>query len=461
MKLMLVNPLHDPNDTRLWPPVGLGYLATTARNAGHEVTIVDQARDCLDTQSFTAILHKWTPDVVGFTVFTMGIPAVADLTRTVRHVLPNARIVIGGPHVSAAPETIFRVLPEADFGVQAEGETPLRMILDALSQGRDPGNAIPGLVYREGRDVRVVPPKVEHDIESYGHPAWDLIRPESYLGLFCNNDRTLPVFFSRGCPFPCTFCAARVTSGAILRRRSMDHIFQELRTLQQDYRVNRFIIEDEGFGTNKAFILAFCERLKSENLDAQFDFGVGLRLDQIDEELLTALKGVNFCRTIALGIESGSERILKLMKKRTNLDLVRDRVRLLDRMGFEPTGYFILGFPTETREEMKQTVQLALDLPLREASFTAFQPLPGTEATQMLIDRGELPANFDATNIRACAVTYAPEGMTTRELQRIRRRAILRFYLRPRALWRMLISPSLFSYVVKRFIHIFFVNNAK
>jgi radical SAM superfamily enzyme YgiQ (UPF0313 family) len=461
MKLMLVNPLHDPNDTRLWPPVGLGYLATAARSAGHQVTIVDQSRDCRTVRSFEATVREWAPDVVGFTAFTMGVPAVASLAKAVRNTLPGARIVIGGPHVSAAPESTFRLIPDADFGVQAEGETPLRMILDTLSRGQEPGGAIPGLVYRQGQEVRIVPPEVQHDIESYGLPAWDLIKPESYLGLFCNDDKTLPVFFSRGCPFPCTFCAARVTSGAVLRRRSLDNIFQELHMLRDTYGANRFIIEDEGFGTSKAFILAFCERLKSDGMNARFDFGVGLRLDQADEELLTALKAANFCRTIALGIESGSVRILKLMKKRTDLDLIRERVRLMDRMGFEPTGYFILGFPTETREEMEQTVQLALELPLREASFTAFQPLPGTEATQMLIDRGELPAGFDATTIKACAVTYAPEGMSTRELQNIRRRAILRFYLRPRVLWRMLISPSLFSYIIKRFFRIFFVNNAR
>jgi radical SAM superfamily enzyme YgiQ (UPF0313 family) len=461
MKVMLVTPLHDPKDTRLWPPVGLGYLASAVRAAGHEAVIVDQTREYRDPASFESLLISSKPDVVGLSLYTMDLPSAAPLTAAVKRLLPGTRIVAGGPHVSASPASLFRVLPEVDYGVQAEGEAPLRMLLEAFSQGREPGKDLPGLVYRDGHETKINPPRIEHNVETYGLPAWDLIRPEPYLDLFNTGDKVLPVFFSRGCPFPCTFCAARVTSGSVLRRRSLDHIFQELHLLQDKYGVNRFVIEDEGFGTNKQFIMAFCERLKKENFKARFDFGVGLRLDQVDEELLAALKGANFHRAIALGIESGSERILKLMKKRTNIALVREKVELMDRMGFEPSGYFILGFPTETREEMEQTVKLALELPLREASFTAFQPLPGTEATQMLIDSGELPPGFDASSIMAGAITYAPKGMSTRELQSIRRRAVLRFYMRPRILWRMLTLPGALSYVVKRFFRIFLVNNAK
>jgi len=259
--------------------------------------------------------------------------------------------------------------------------------------------------------------------------------------------------------YPLNFCAAKVTSGQRLRRRGMDHIFSELNLLQTKYGIKRFVVEDEGFGVNKKFIMDFCQRIKKDNFKASFALGVGMRLDIIDQELLTTMKEVGFEKTIVLGIESGSERILKLMKKQINLSLIWEKVKLMNKMGFEPNGYFILGYPSETKEEMNKTIKLALKLPIREASFTAFQPLPSTEATNKLIESGELSADYDFASVAQNKVTYAPKGIKLDELERIRKNAILRFYLRPRTLLRYFKSWQAFNYAFKKVIAVFFQKN--
>ncbi len=460
MKILLVQPFKEPGlygDS--YPPVGLGYLATSLRKSNHSVEILDCLKDNFNYDGFLDNVEKSSADVVAFNLFSISVPFVKKMIDLIKDKMPEKIIILGGPHVSSLPGRIYDYFKNIDFAIRGEGEVPLRMLVDSIDKKKSNLRDIPGLIYKEGVDEICNPPYFAKNVDEYGFPAWDLINPKEYFKFLSVGQHSVPVFFSRGCPCPCTFCAAKVTSGQNLRRRSMDHIFQELCILQKDYDVKRFIIEDEGFGVTKQFIMEFCKRVKQENIKALFSMGVGMRLDIIDEELLTTMAESNFEKTIVLGIESGSERMLKLMKKNTNLKMIWEKVNLMKKMGFEPTGYFILGYPTETKKEMEKTIKLALSLPITEASFTAFQPLPGTEATKLLMENNELPEDFDFTVLAQNKVTYAPEGITIGELERIRKSAILRCYLRPKTLLRYLSSFNMIKFALNKFISIFFKNN--
>jgi len=143
------------------------------------------------------------------------------------------------------------------------------------------------------------------------------------------------------------------------------------------------------------------------------------------------------------------------MRKGTNQQLIREKITLLDKMGFHPCAYVILGYPTETREEMEATIRMTLELPFRQASYMCFMPLPGTEATEQLIESGELPKDFDYSKLVGGAIAYAPKGMTVAELQDIRRKAILRFFWRPRILWGMMTSWREIVSMVRRLWRIY------
>ena len=437
MKILLIQPFKNTSLGRQsYPPVGLAYLANQVKDFG-DVSILDCLIDNRDYKDFIKSLNFYKPDVAGISVFSISVPYVKQMIKIIRVLFPKCKIVLGGPHISALPERVISEFPEVDFFIRGEGEVPFV-----------------NLIKSDFNAPRINEPYFAPNIEDYGYPAWDLIQPQRYFKYINVGRASAPVFFSRGCPFPCTFCAAKVTSGQNLRRRSMEHIFYELQGLYRFHRIRRFIIEDEGFGTSKQFIMEFCDMVRKKIRGAEFVMGVGMRLDIIDSELLCAMREVNFQKNIPLGIESGSQRILDLMKKHTTLDLIREKVNLMDNYGFKPSGYFMLGYPTETKEEMEETIKLALSLPLREAGFTAFQPLPATEATKYLMLKGELPSDFDFTSGTPNKITYAPEGMTLEELERIRKNAILRFWLRPTHFWRCF---NLFS-VIKLFT-IFFRRN--
>ncbi len=460
MKALLVQPLKNfgiPGES--YPPVGLGYLATAVRKGGHSVDILDCLKENYNEHSFIRKVKDISPHLIGFNLFSISVPFVEMAVGMIKDEMPDTIVVLGGPHVSSLPNRILNYFKKVDFAIRGEGEIPLRQLTDYLDSGKRDFSGIPGLIYRKNGEILINEPYFAKNIEDYDNPAWDLINPPEYFKYLSVGPYSAPVFLSRGCPFSCTFCAAKVTSGQSLRRRSLDHIFQELDLLQNKYGIKRFIIEDEGFGVDKSFIMDFCQRIRKENYKARFAMGLGMRVDIIDRELLENMQSCNFEKILVLGIESGSERILKLMKKKIDLEMVREKVNLMDKMGLEPNGFFILGYPDETRQEMEETVRLALKLPLREASFTAFQPLPGTEATRILIENKELPENFDFSGLVSNTIAYAPRGMKLRELERIRKMAILRFYLRPKILIRYFSSWRAFVYAFKKAITVFLKKN--
>jgi len=454
MNVLLVAPCTDPNNPAQWPPIGLASIATALRDAGHTPHIADWPRMYKTTASFSRLVQELQPDVVGFTCFTMNVKHVAFLANIVRAFVPFAKIVIGGAHPSTLPDRVLSDIPDADFAVRGEGEVPMVALCDCLTHPeRHALRNVAGLITRDG----INSPYFHPNVDAYGIPAWDLINPADYDITTDPLGRAMPILTSRGCPCRCSFCAANCVSGPKWRRRSMRTVFNELRLLHDDYGIRRFITYDEGFGSHKSTMMEFCAELdKSPWLnDTKFDCGTGMRLDQIDEELLTTLKAHRFRPLIPFGIESGSDRLLKLMRKGTNQQLIREKITLLDKMGFHPCAYVILGYPTETREEMEATIRMTLELPFRQASYMCFMPLPGTEATEQLIESGELPKDFDYSKLVGGAIAYAPKGMTVAELQDIRRKAILRFFWRPRILWGMMTSWREIVSMVRRLWRIY------
>jgi radical SAM superfamily enzyme YgiQ (UPF0313 family) len=172
-------------------------------------------------------------------------------------------------------------------------------------------------------------------------------------------------------------------------------------------------------------------------------------------ELLILMKRTGFGPEIAVGIESGSDRILRLMKKNLSKEKIKEKVSLLNEMGFRPIGYFILGFPGETEQEIYETIRFSLELKLYKAGFTPFLPLPGTEAYNYLLKSQELPSDFDFSTLGTDKVTYAPKGMTISQLNSLRKKAILKFHLRPHVLYQFISDYNTFRFGLTKFINIF------
>ena len=248
-------------------------------------------------------------------------------------------------------------------------------------------------------------------------------------GAFYKRFPVAPILTSRGCPYECAYCGSPVNMTRHYRMRSISHVLDEIEMLMQNYGVREIHIIDDMFSLKKERVLEFCDGLEKRKIDIAYTFPNGLRLDSLDKEILRRMKETG-AYAFTVGIESGSQRILDAMKKKLTLELITSKVNLIRECGLEPSGFFIIGYPGETVDDIKATINFAKSLPLKRAHFSNFLPLPGTEATEMLYRAGEIETgNWD--ELSYYHVPYAPRGMSKEEIKKWQRYAFLSFHLRP------------------------------
>jgi radical SAM superfamily enzyme YgiQ (UPF0313 family) len=243
-------------------------------------------------------------------------------------------------------------------------------------------------------------------------------------------------------------------SGRKIRRRSIDHVLGEIQYLYSKFGIREFHVVDDNFTMDAAYAKALLRKLKVMNLDMSWAVPNGIRMDTLDEELLGLMKDTGLY-LISLGIESGSDRILKLMKKGITTARIREFVRMIQQAGIDMAGFFILGFPGETVETIRETIRFSTELPLKRANYFTYLPFPGSESYRMLQAKGELQ-DVDWTRFYFMNAAYVPDGMTRKALKRLQRLAFLKFYLRPQIMLyqiRSIRSLRHLFFLAKRFFH--------
>jgi len=455
MKVLLVAPpklgLHG---SELFPPIGLGYIATKIKTIGCSVDI----KDCLilnwDHTQLLDYIGQTQPELVGFTLFSQAFPKVNQILKEIKAKYPSIITVVGGPHPTALPDKVLHELPEADYACNGEGEFTLLKLIQKVKGEPMAFKDIPGLIWREDGACHFNPKLEYSPIDDFGIPDWELINPNLY-----NIDKpnlephSAVIHTSRGCPFPCRFC---VRLGRQLRHRSIEHIYEEMTYLNKNYGITKFYLGDEGFPINKKFVKDFCRFMIAQNDGYSFCAACGIRLNTLDAEMLELMKMANFERDISVGIESGVPRVRNgLMNKNLSQAELINGIDLLNKHGFKPAGNFIIGYPGETAQEINETIRLALRLHLWGAAFTPFMPLPGSEETKALIEKGEISADFDYTRIHLDSVLYAPPGMTPAQVDALRQKAVFRFNIQPRVLFRHHLHPRRIGWTIVKFLRIF------
>ena len=435
--------------------VGQAFLARSLQNQGHRVEILDCMRQGMDASVFSSWLKKTSFDAYCLKIYTHGLPEARPQMRAIREQVPEAWVMAGGPHPSGVGEKVFAHIPEADYAFQGEAEIGLPKLLEvvgslggkvvrgenipATQQPSHPATVlseIPGLIYRTEGGVKANAPQLVTDLDGIGLPALELMDIPGYLreNLRLVKTQYLPVMTSRGCPYPCSYCAASLVSGKKVRRHSINFLMEWIERYRKDYGAENFAIVDDAFSENREYVMEFCEALLKRNLKMKWDCGTNaVRLETLEPELLHLMERAG-CFYISLGIESGSERILRDMHRKADLAEIREKIRQVKReTRMTIGGFFILGYPRETREDLRKTIKLALDLPLDLAQFWIFSPYPGTEITEKLEREGRLE-NLDYTSCHNFAASIPADGVPLKTIKNYQRYAYMRFYSRPRIL---------------------------
>lgn len=430
MRILLVKPPSDMHVTL--PPIGLGYIAAYLKNKMKDADLLflDCLKEDCDHRRFSAYVDKVNPDLVGLTAFTMEIESALKCCEIIKSLNKKIITVIGGPHATCEPAEVLSNR-HVDFIFRGESEIAFYEFIRELKDKKD-FRRIPNLGYKEGNEIMLNEVKFPEDLDELPFPDYELMRFEQYPKTYkMKYYPSGPIITARGCPFPCTFCSAGKVSGKRFRSRSYKNVISEIKSLKERYGIREFEIWDDNFTMDKKRTHEFCDSLIENNMNLPWWCPNGLRAETLDEELIRKMKDAGLY-SIAIGIESGSEKIQRDMKKNLDLKKIREIVGLGNRYKIRMEGFFILGYPTETREDILKTINLSRELPLKRASILLFQPLVGSEIYDSLKTEGKL-GGINSSNTEYSKPSVLPDGLKSlSELKRLQQKAVLGFYLRPK-----------------------------
>lgn len=424
------------------PPLGLAYLASMVRD-DHDVKMVDSLAEDYTYEDVQRILKSYDPDVVGITATTSMIPDAYIVARMAKEYNENAKVIMGGPHVTFVPERTIKECPCVDFIVRGEGELTFKELIDALDENRLTSN-IQGLSINIDGRVKNNPPRpLIKDVDTIPMPSYDLLPMEKYQA---DGVRFGTVMTSRGCPFNCAFCSSSLQFGKRWRGHSDARVIEELKILRDEYRIREIEFLDDTFTLNRPRAIRITKRIVEEGLDISWT--ASSRVDLFTDEVAEALKKGG-CHTVYFGIESGSQKTLDFIGKRITPEQSLAAVKKAKKHKLHALGAFIIGFPYETREDVKKTIKFSKKVGVDYAQFTVATPYPGTRLWSLGLAKKWI-LTFNWRKYTTLDPIMKLKHFTTEQISRMLQWAYISFYLRPVYLLKDLIVEG--GFIFKRAI---------
>jgi radical SAM superfamily enzyme YgiQ (UPF0313 family) len=378
---LLVHPWTGANGK--FPPMGLLCLAAWAEREGYEVAICDAAALDLDDAAVVERVRRLAPRCVGVTFMTPQHSHALALTAALRHAFPELVLVAGGVHANVAPEDTLRRMPWLDALVLGEGEVTFAEILAALRRGeRGALHRIPGTAaVVDGRFVRAAPRPLLPDLGALPMPAWHLAPLERYTVPTADYVRrrgaAMTIYGSRGCPHRCLFCAVDGVFGRGHRQRRPAQIADEIESLAVRRGIREFMFVDDVLFQDRDHLLALCGELRARRLDVRWAGNARVDSRALDAEVLDAAARAG-CVRIDFGVESGSPRVLRQIRKGIALPRIHAAHRLAHRRGLATTTFMLAGHPEEAMEDVRASLRLVAQLDTEHPRFGTETPFPGS-----------------------------------------------------------------------------------
>jgi radical SAM superfamily enzyme YgiQ (UPF0313 family) len=419
-------------------PLGIYYLASYLRNNGYEVKVCDAEAEKLLLEDIIKQVQDFAPAVIGISSTTVAFHRALELAEAVKGAFNGMTVVLGGAHVTSNADHAL-AFAAFDFGVIGEGEITFVELLNSLGSGGSVAD-VAGIAFRDtsGKVVRTTPREYIANLDILPFPAYDLVQD---IGMYApppSNYKTLPVMniiTSRGCPNDCTFCDRNIF-GKKYRERSAANVFAEIKYLRDNYGVKELAFVDDTFLINKERVRELFDIIRREGLF--FPWTCMARINNVTFEFLKFLKE-NGCWSIAFGIESADEGVLKIIRKNISPEKVRTVIDWCHELGIETKGFFIVGHPTETLATIDKTIAFAASLKLSAVVVTINTPIPGSPQYAEAHQYGTLDTT-DWARFNYWRPVFVPFGLTEELLLKKQEEFYLRFYMRPRIVGKYLRS---------------------
>lgn len=444
MRVLFVNPpAHHELTTQVGkeitehssfqPPLGLLYIASYLRTQGdHDIRVIDTQVDRLSYSQLEAEITAWRPDIVGLTAMTFTMVDVMKTAELVKKIDPECAVCLGGPHVDIyAPETIR--LEPVDFVITKPGERSFSLLVNELDGDRR-FDRVPGLLYKDrNQEVRWNPQvPTSLTLDDLPFPDRTMLPFEKYYSIMTANRPVGTMVTAKGCPYMCVFCSERGSKPSWRSGESVAAEMLEARSIG----IREMFFVDDTFYVRKQASVEIAQALIDVNVG--MPWGARARVNNLDREMLQTFKRSG-CQRLHIGVEAGTDRVLKTLQKNITTDQARRAFRLCKDTGINTMAYFIVGNPGETLEDVRATFRLACELEPTAVQFSRMTPMPATELYDMGLRSGLFPdywREFARDPLGSIERGFQPkmwtENFTEEQLYDLADHHTRRFYFRPK-----------------------------
>jgi radical SAM superfamily enzyme YgiQ (UPF0313 family) len=425
MNILLIRPPAQHSQGSARPsaslPLGLLYIAAVLEKNGYTVQIYDAQINVLaptyrDLNSGVYMGDRWEvieeqirrrrPALVGIScLFTAQMGSAVKTAEIVKKINKDIAVVMGGNHASVRPEDFFLKTKAVDMVCVGEGEYTMLDIAESLRDKRT-YKEIPGIAFLDCERIKINPPRPYiRDLDALPLPSYHLINMEDYFHLYQKgfsgrpvlpyrgSERAVSLITSRGCPFNCIFCSIHLHMGRQWRYHSAEYVLGHLEFLSSRYNIRHVHFEDDNLTLDIDRFKAILDGLCSDKVSFSWDTPNGIRADTMTKEVLSDCKKSG-CVYLIFGIESGNQKVLDdIIGKRLDLGTAVKVAAWCREVALDTMAFFVIGFPGETRQAMRATVDFALWLQRRYdclPSLFVATPLPGTRLEQLCMEKGIL-----------------------------------------------------------------------
>jgi len=428
---------HKRSDKFVEYPIYLAYLVSVVRQRGHQVEFVDAIVEELDIPAFAARAATLTPDLAVLECSTPSIEYDLETAAALKAALPSLTTVLVGSHPTVFHAEIMAENPAVDVICRGEYDFTVGDIADALAGG-ERLTGVAGITWREEGKTRINPEReLIQNLDDIPFPARDVVTSPFYRQGTFRGKHPTTVVTSRGCPFGCVYCLwPRTLYGRKFRARSAVNVVDELEECIRRYEVDEVYFDDDSMALDRERMLEMCRLIVARGL--RFEWIAQCRVSSVDEELLRAMKKAG-CRYIRFGVESGSPRMLKVIKKGITTEQVVRAFKVSRQVGIRTQAFFLFGVPGENAESIRETIGFAKKIQADSAQFAVVIPHPGTELYADTLEAGTI--HYDSwADFSSCRGMIETAELSLEEVEQARVRAYKEFYFRPSYVLRTLLG---------------------
>lgn len=400
MNILLINPSVGYYTRALSNPLGLLSIGTYLKQYGHNVKIYDR---CVDNTDLSTVLKEFSPELVGVSVMSSrGLKDAVKISKSLKE--HSITVVWGGQLPSMQTELVLNS-GYVDIVSLGEGEITWQQLAECFSAGLS-WKAIDGIAYKEDSGKIIINKCRDFsDLKDMPVSDWSLLDVPKYMQTYLGCNKMMYIYSSKGCPCRCAFCSNVNFHKSTHRKRPNEYVIAEIEYLIKEYGLDGVFFSDELWCVKKSDMYDFCSRIKEKNLE--FHWGVQLRIGMLEKEDFQLMYDAG-CRWIFFGVETGSPEMLKKIHKNIDLEQIKPTIDALKEIGITSICSYIIGFPDESVEQLRDTVKLIMETESNLTPIYHFTPLPGTELYEKLIEQNRYRA---ADNLEELSKIVATESI--------------------------------------------------